>query len=290
LGDHLGKAPLPSKFDTHRRPFLARIRPCASRSNEPSFELIYLQGRALPHCSPHVIGGDSFSRSKGRPLRRRWHYVVRCLLDKILWLNHHMLLEGACREQFEPDVSGGRSRCAILKYSGYDAASASPLIAEIVLRRRKFDLIVLSGLSDFDLHCIIALADGAELLVLEGVIRRRELLSSVAQTNAARHCSGCLVFFQRGRCFCTTITSCAARKSEHSLGHGGKMQLSTVEAHVPKHPTELKCQVCSRPATSVIDRTPECDEHAGVRLLDRDHPELLGAMLADFLTRRTAYT
>jgi hypothetical protein len=66
------------------------------------------------------------------------------------------------------------------------------------------------------------------------------------------------------------------------------MQLATVEAHVPKQPNELKCQACSRAATSVINGTPECDEHTGLQLLDGDHPEILGAVVADFLTRRTA--
>jgi hypothetical protein len=53
-----------------------------------------------------------------------------------------------------------KSRCDVLKYSGYDAASASPKIAEILLRSQKFELIVLSRLSDFDLHRINNVADG----------------------------------------------------------------------------------------------------------------------------------
>jgi hypothetical protein len=39
------------------------------------------------------------------------------------------------------------SRCASLKHSGYNAASASPQLAEIVLRSQKFDLMVLSSLN-----------------------------------------------------------------------------------------------------------------------------------------------
>jgi hypothetical protein len=68
-----------------------------------------------------------------------------------------------------------------LKYSGYDAASASPKIAEIMLRSQKFDLIVLSILSDFDLHRINNLVDRADVLALDGFTSPSELLSLVAQ-------------------------------------------------------------------------------------------------------------
>jgi hypothetical protein len=81
----------------------------------------------------------------------------------------------------EQDVYVRESRCAVLKYSGYDASSASPRFADIVLRGHEFDLIVLSGLSDFDLQRIIGLADGAEVLVLDAFTMPRELLSLVAQ-------------------------------------------------------------------------------------------------------------
>jgi DNA-binding response OmpR family regulator len=73
------------------------------------------------------------------------------------------------------------SRCAVLKYSGYDAASASPQAAEVVLRSQKFDLLVISRVSDRDLHRIINLSDGAEVLVLDGLIMPSKLLSLVAQ-------------------------------------------------------------------------------------------------------------
>ena len=36
------------------------------------------------------------------------------------------------------------SRCAVLKYSGYDTAAGWPQLAEILLRSQKFDLIVTS--------------------------------------------------------------------------------------------------------------------------------------------------
>jgi hypothetical protein len=81
----------------------------------------------------------------------------------------------------EFDVGLLKSRCHVLKHSGYDAASASPQIAEIVLRSRKFDLTVLSRLSDSDLHRIINFADGADVLVLDGSTSPSELLFLVAQ-------------------------------------------------------------------------------------------------------------
>ena len=81
----------------------------------------------------------------------------------------------------ELDFTVLESRCAVLKYSGYDATPASPRVAEIALRSQKFDLIVVSTLSDSALHRIINLADGADVLVLDGLIMPSELLSLVAQ-------------------------------------------------------------------------------------------------------------
>jgi hypothetical protein len=81
----------------------------------------------------------------------------------------------------ELDVAVLESRCAVLKVSGYDAASASPQVAEMVLRSRKFDLIVLSRLSDSDLHRVTNFADGADVLVLEELTFPSELLFLVAQ-------------------------------------------------------------------------------------------------------------
>jgi hypothetical protein len=81
----------------------------------------------------------------------------------------------------ESDVAVRESRCAVLKSSGYDVASASPHLAEIVLRSQKFDLIVLSWLRDSDLHRIINVSDGAEVLVLDCLTMPSELLSLIAQ-------------------------------------------------------------------------------------------------------------
>jgi hypothetical protein len=71
--------------------------------------------------------------------------------------------------------------CAVLNVSGYDAASTTPQVAEIVLRSHKFDLIVVSKLSDSDLHRILNLSDGADVLVFDGITISGELISLVAQ-------------------------------------------------------------------------------------------------------------
>jgi hypothetical protein len=81
----------------------------------------------------------------------------------------------------EPDLGVLESRCAVLKTSGYDSTSALPHMAEIALRRQKIDLIVLSGLSDSDLHRIVNFSDGADVLILEELTMPSELLSLVGQ-------------------------------------------------------------------------------------------------------------
>ena len=81
----------------------------------------------------------------------------------------------------ELDVAVLETRCAILRYSGYDAAFASPQVAEIVLRCQRFDLIVASVRIDFYLQSIINFADGADVLVLEELTMPDELLCLVAQ-------------------------------------------------------------------------------------------------------------
>jgi CheY-like chemotaxis protein len=81
----------------------------------------------------------------------------------------------------ENDPAVRESRCAVLKYSGYDPASGSPQLAEILLRIQKFDLIVLSWLSDSDLQRIVNLSDGANLLVLDYLTMPSEMISLVAQ-------------------------------------------------------------------------------------------------------------
>jgi hypothetical protein len=81
----------------------------------------------------------------------------------------------------EPDPTVRESRCAVLKVSGYDTASATPLLAETVLRSQKFDLLVLSTLNDYGQNRLINLADGADVLVLERLTMPLELLWLVAE-------------------------------------------------------------------------------------------------------------
>jgi hypothetical protein len=50
-----------------------------------------------------------------------------------------------------------------------------------VLRSQNFDLIVLSRLSDFDLHRLNNFADGSDVLVLDGFTSPSELLFLAAQ-------------------------------------------------------------------------------------------------------------
>jgi hypothetical protein len=72
------------------------------------------------------------------------------------------------------------SRCAVLKVAGHVTTAASPGLAESVLRGEKFDLIVISGVSDFELQTIVNFADGANVLVLEKIMFPDELISVVA--------------------------------------------------------------------------------------------------------------
>jgi hypothetical protein len=81
----------------------------------------------------------------------------------------------------ESDTAVRESRCAVLEISGYDTAAAAPHVAEVVLRSKKFDLIVISSLNDRDLHMIVNLSDGADVLVLDELVMPSELLSLVAR-------------------------------------------------------------------------------------------------------------
>ncbi len=81
----------------------------------------------------------------------------------------------------EADVALRESRCAVLKMSGYDVVSASPQLAEQVLCGQKFDLIVVSWLNDRDLHRVVNLSDGTEMLGLEEITAPAQLFSLVAE-------------------------------------------------------------------------------------------------------------
>ena len=56
-----------------------------------------------------------------------------------------------------------------------------PHLAEIVLRREKFDLLVISSVSDPELHRMMGICEGADVLVLDGFTMPSELLALVAQ-------------------------------------------------------------------------------------------------------------
>jgi CheY-like chemotaxis protein len=73
------------------------------------------------------------------------------------------------------------SRCAILEHSGYDVASTPPRGAAILLQSRKFDLLILSSLSDSDLHRLVNVSDGAKVLVLDDFTRPADLLALVKE-------------------------------------------------------------------------------------------------------------
>jgi DNA-binding response OmpR family regulator len=86
----------------------------------------------------------------------------------------------------ESDDSLRASRCAVLESVGYHSVSASSKVATTLLSGQKFDLVVLSGLNDFDLQRIVNLADGAHILVLTGFITPSALVDLVAEK--LRHC------------------------------------------------------------------------------------------------------
>lgn len=54
-------------------------------------------------------------------------------------------------------------------------------MAEIALRSHKFDLVVMSTLSDYDQDRLINFADGAGVLVLDGFTMSSELLWLVTE-------------------------------------------------------------------------------------------------------------
>jgi hypothetical protein len=142
-----------------------------------------------------------FSGASGPALASWWRVLARYgVRDSFLLVvrlegrfNHNpgslLMVDMSCRSHLgvpkilcvELDVAVLESRCAVLKMSGYDPASASPQLAEIVLRNQKFDLIVLSTLSDYDQHRILDFADGADLLVLDGFTMPAEFLWLVAE-------------------------------------------------------------------------------------------------------------
>jgi hypothetical protein len=64
------------------------------------------------------------------------------------------------------------------------------------------------------------------------------------------------------------------------------MKTLASNAHIPSTPEEQTCNICGRPATTVIKGIPECDEHTGRRIIDGDNLEVLGALVAESLRCR----
>jgi hypothetical protein len=71
-----------------------------------------------------------------------------------------------------------QSRCAVLRYSGYDARAASLREAEILLRTEKYDLVIISScLSEWERGRILSAAGKTPRYVLRGVTFASELLA-----------------------------------------------------------------------------------------------------------------
>ena len=75
-------------------------------------------------------------------------------------------------------------------------------------------------------------------------------------------------------------------------GESIDMPSLTLEARLPDptNQNEQTCQVCGREATSVLNGIAECNEHAGMRLLSGENPEIIGAMVVDYLRRQLPST
>ena len=78
-------------------------------------------------------------------------------------------------------------RCAILKSAYYAVTAASPRLARIILSSRKFDVIVISALNNYDLNGLIKVAGGAEILAFDEPEAASELLKQVAERLEGRN-------------------------------------------------------------------------------------------------------
>jgi hypothetical protein len=82
--------------------------------------------------------------------------------------------------------------------------------------------------------------------------------------------------------FRTLVNMVEALAPTKSPNVGGRTM--AVDVHYPMLNDERQCANCTQPATSVINNVPQCDEHAGRRIID-EFPEILGALLAQKLLR-----
>jgi hypothetical protein len=73
-----------------------------------------------------------------------------------------------------------KSRCAVLRYSGYEAQAATLSEAEILLRAGKFDMIIISAwASEWERGRILSAAGRTPAYVLRGLTLAPELLAQV---------------------------------------------------------------------------------------------------------------
>ena len=89
----------------------------------------------------------------------------------------------------EPDPFILETRCSLLKHSGYDTSAASIPLAESLLARQTFDLIVVpSRLRDADKRRIFEAARGTRMMMLVGSVTASELLSTVSERLQLANC------------------------------------------------------------------------------------------------------
>jgi hypothetical protein len=78
------------------------------------------------------------------------------------------------------DTAESKSRSAVLESFGYHVISASLKIAENILLRSKFHLVIVSESGNADFNKVASVLRGAELLILEQVVAPEHLLGMVA--------------------------------------------------------------------------------------------------------------
>jgi hypothetical protein len=84
-----------------------------------------------------------------------------------------------------------QSRCAVLRYSGYEAQAASLTDAEILLHREKYDLVIISAcLSEWERGRILSAARKTPTYVLRGLTFAPEMLAQVGQLLSPHERSG----------------------------------------------------------------------------------------------------
>ena len=89
----------------------------------------------------------------------------------------------------EPDPLVLEPCCFALRLWGYDTSAASTQVAEKLLARQTFDLIVVpSRLRDADKRRIFEAARGTRMMMLVGSVTASELLSTVSERLQLANC------------------------------------------------------------------------------------------------------